>query len=410
LPEQQPTTTNNNNNKMTEQPYSQPSSHIEDDEDMLEMQHHGFGILDIEFIVCFTAFCILLLILYHKLRPQHVNPFSVMLPHQEWMLEYSSRIIEAMQAAVAVAAILLFEAMIVSWHWVHVARIFIDAFFAVDILMVWIVWYQSTHAEPLFRRMKPIEARFRTILRLPPQSAARIAALDEVEKTHMPASEGLWITFHHLVTFIGIHGFVSIVENALLRVYMYGEIPILLIHAGWLHDHSRPRPPGVDQPIEAGVAVAGGDPRLLPPSRTGRMLLRCDRVADRYPGWIQTTWQGLRRSSHAELKMLRYKATAILYLGCRMTSFTFFAATQVVQNLMWTTHPFICLPLLMCFGLVYVVNWNDCKKLFRRPYPEIHAKMQAAQETITFVLTTFMSQIAIRVREFRPAPAGAGRE
>lgn len=369
----------------------------------LQTEEILFGILDVEFMICFTAFCILLLILYHKLRPQHVNPFSVMLPSQEWMLEYSARVIEALQAAVAVCAILLFEALIVSWHWVHVARIFITAFFAVDILMVWIVWYQSTHAEPLFRRMKPIEQRFRTLLKIPPKSAARIAALDRIEKLHMPAAEGIWITFHHAVTFIGIHGFVSIAENVLLRTYMYGEIPVLLIHLGWLHDHSRQRPPGVDQPVVNGVVVEGGDPRLLPPSRTTRILMKCDRIADRYPGWIQSNWQHLRQSSQEQLKLLRFKATAILYLVCRMTAFTYFGVTQVVQTMLWKEHPITCFVLLICFGLVYLINWNDCIKLFRRPYPEVHAKMKAAKETMLFIVQTFASQVAIRVREIRPA-------
>jgi hypothetical protein len=361
------------------------------------------SLLDAEFIVCFTAFFIMFAILYHKLRPQHINPWSAMLPHDEWKLEYSSKIIECIQAVAAAVAIGLFEFYIVSWHFVHITRILIDAFLVADIVLWWILWWQQSRASPLFRRLIPIENRMRKWMRLPAKSAGAVARLNEVQPLNSPRSDGIWITFHHSVTFVANHGFLAVTPNALLRRYMLGEIPIAIMHLGWLHEHARVRPDNIDQPAGGSDADLPfpAPTRLLPPSRTARVLARVDRHAERLPEWMHAWWRSWRTATSKELRMARFKLVAVTYLVCRMVSFSEFAV-RYWTDFRWDEHPVLVWTMALCLVFVLIMNWIDCVKLFRVPFPEVHARMKAFNQATMAHCKTFASGCVARVRQFEP--------
>jgi hypothetical protein len=365
------------------------------------------SLLDAEFIVCFTAFFIMFAILYHKLRPQHINPWSVVLPHDEWKLEYSSKIIECIQAIAAAIAIGLFELYVVSWHYVHVTRILIDAFFVADVVLWWILWWQQSRASPLFRRLIPNENRMmRKWMRLPEKSAQEVARLNDVQPLNSPWSDGVWITFHHTVTSVGNHGFLALTPNALLRRYMLGEIPIAIMHLGWLHDHSRVRPDNIDEPAHGGGGgelPLPGATRLLPPSRMARVLARADRHAERMPEWIHAWWRSWRAATSKELRLARFKIVAVTYLVCRMVSFSEFAL-RYWTDFRWDEHPVLVWTMAFCLVFVLIMNWIDCVKLFRVPFPEAHARMKAFNQATIAHLGSFARGCVARVRQFEPPP------
>lgn len=344
--------------------------------------------LMLEFGVFLVAFVAILFALYNAARPKHINPHATCPPGEDYVLEFPQRLLEMTQAGVVFVVILLFELAILSWRWVHVGRIFIDSFFVVDAVTLWVVWYASNHAEPLFRRLNTILNSVRVWEPAPQRHARQLLHFETLHRVAMPVFHPTWATFHHFVTFIGIHGFVSFYPDALLRVYMYGELPVFLIHASWFHKHGRPRPPNVD----AATHLAN--------SRTARALAHADRLADRCPAWIKDSWDRLRQATKDRQTEIMYRWTAIFYSLCRVFPFTHFAITQL-PNFLWADHFVLCSMMLVCFGFVYMMNVSAAKKLLKAPFPELYEQLDRIETTVKSHILAAVGQVQVRIRQVR---------